>query len=102
MRGHKTNQLDSAGSTVTGIEVTENGEIRAYADKRKAGGVAGFWYTHLKTVLPFWTILCFLFNFKKDLRHDIVIQSIIFAVFVIYVIKHPTGELRYVICWMIK
>ena len=42
MRGHKTNQLDSAGSTVTGIEVTENGEIRAYADKRKAGGVAGF------------------------------------------------------------
>ena len=43
MRGHKINELDSAGSTVTGIEVTEYGEIRAYADKRKAGGVDGFW-----------------------------------------------------------
>ena len=42
MRGHKTNELDSAGSTVTGIEITENGKIRAYADKRKAGGVDGF------------------------------------------------------------
>ena len=42
MRGHEINQLDSAGSTVTGIEVLENGNIRAYADKRKAGGVDGF------------------------------------------------------------
>ena len=51
MRGHKINELDSAGSTVTGIEVTENGEIRAYADKRKAGGVDGFWDQYIKYIL---------------------------------------------------
>ena len=42
MRGHEINKLESAGSTVTGIEVLEDGKIRAYADKRKAGGVDGF------------------------------------------------------------
>ena len=41
-RGHKTNQMDSAGSTVQGIEVDEDGTIHAYADPRKAGGVSGF------------------------------------------------------------
>ena len=41
-RGHETNQLNSAGSTVQGIEVDANGKIRAYADPRKAGGVSGF------------------------------------------------------------
>lgn len=35
--------MDSAGSTVQGIEVDENGKIYAYADPRKAGGVSGFW-----------------------------------------------------------
>ena len=48
MRGHEINQLDSAGSTVTGIEVLENGNIRAYADKRKAGGVDGFWFLFIE------------------------------------------------------
>ena len=41
-RGHETNQMDSAGSTVQGIEVDANGKIYAYADPRKAGGVSGF------------------------------------------------------------
>ena len=57
MRGHKTNELDSAGSTVTGIEITENGKIRAYADKRKAGGVDGFW-DGIKAIFYFyWTFM---------------------------------------------
>ena len=51
MRGHEINQLDSAGSTVTGIEVLENGQIRAYADKRKAGGVDGFWFLFIETTI---------------------------------------------------
>ena len=44
--------MDSAGSTVQGIEVDENGKIYAYADPRKAGGVSGFWKSEF--FLMYW------------------------------------------------
>ena len=35
--------MQSAGSSVQGISVGEDGKIYAYSDPRKAGSVSGFW-----------------------------------------------------------
>ncbi len=41
-RGHKVNELNGAGSVVSGITVENDGRVYANSDRRKAGGINGF------------------------------------------------------------